>query len=83
MLRHMPKPDSEFPALKVSKALSILRRIGYVKVRQAGSHIRLEAEGRLPIVFSTHVGKEVPPRHLRDMLVNKAGLSDQEIDALL
>lgn len=83
MLRVVPKSDSEFPALKVSKVLSILCRIGYVKVRQAGSHIRLEATGRQPIVFSTHVGKEVPPRHLRDMLVNKAGLSDQEIDALL
>lgn len=34
-------------------------------------------------MFSTHVGQEVPPRHLRDMLVEKAGLSDQEIDALL
>ena len=79
----MPKSDPEFPALKVSRVLSILRRIGYVMVRQAGSHIRLEAHGRQPIIFSTHVGKEVPPRHLRDMLVNKAGLSDQEIDALL
>ena len=83
MLRHMPKSGSEFPALRVSKVLSILRRIGYVKVRQTGSHIRLEAHGRLPIIFSTHVGKEVPPRHLRDMLVNKAGLSDQEVDDLL
>lgn len=83
ILRLMPKSDSEFPALKASKVLSILRRIGYMKVRQAGSHIRLEADGRQPIVFSTHVGREVPPRHLRDMLVNKAGLSDQEIDSLL
>lgn len=83
MLSLMPKSDSEFPALKASKVLRILGRIGYVKVRQAGSHIRLEAHGRKPIIFSTHVGREVPPRHLRDMLVNKAGLSDQEIDDLL
>lgn len=61
----------------------MLHRIGYRSVRQSGSHVRLEAEGRKPIVFSTHVGQEVPPRHLRDMLVEKAGLSDQEIDALL
>ena len=79
----MPKPVSEFPALKASKVLRLLRRIGYSPVRQSGSHIRLEAEGRKPIVFSTHAGKEVPPRHLRGMLVEKAGLSDQEIDALL
>ena len=77
------RPVSEFPALKASKVLRILRRIGYWPVRQSGSHVRLEAEGRKPIVFSTHAGKEVPPRHLRDMLVEKAGLSDQEIDALL
>ena len=79
----MTRPDSGFPALKANKVLRILRRIGYRQVRQAGSHIRLEAEGRKPIVFSTHAGKEVPPRHLRDMLVNKARLTDEEIDALL
>lgn len=79
----MARPAVGFPALKARKVLRILRRIGYVEARQAGSHIRLEAEGRMPIVFSTHAGKEVPPRHLRDMLVNRAGLSDEEIDALL
>lgn len=77
------RPVSEFPALKANKVLRLLHRIGYRSVRQSGSHVRLEAEGRKPIVFSTHVGQEVPPRHLRDMLVEKAGLSDQEIDALL
>ena len=77
------RPVSEFPALKANKVLRMLHRIGYRSVRQSGSHVRLEAEGRTPIVFSTHAGKEVPPRHLRDMLVEKAGLSDQEIDALL
>lgn len=79
----MARPDSEYPALKVRKVLRLLRKIGYRQVRQSGSHMRLEAERRKPIVLSTHVGKEVPPRHLRDMLVNKAGLSDVEIDALL
>ena len=83
ILKAMSKPVSGFPALRANKVLRILRRIGYVQVRQAGSHIRLEAEGRRPIVLSTHAGKGVPPRHLRDMLVNKAGLSDGEIDALL
>ena len=79
----MAKPVTEFPALKANKVLRMLLRIGYVPVRQTGSHIRLEAEGRKPIIFSTHAGREVPPRHLRSMLVEKAGLSDSEIDALL
>ena len=79
----MVRPAAEFPALKANKVLRILRRIGYVQVRRSGSHIRLEAIGKQPIVFSTHAGREVPPRHLRDMLVNKAGLSESEIDALL
>jgi len=77
------RPVTEFPALKANKVLRMLRRIGYRPVRQSGSHVRLEAEGRKPILFSTHAGKEVPPRHLRDMLVRRAGLSDQEIDAVL
>ena len=79
----MSRPAAQYPALKASKVLAILRRIGYTQVRQSGSHIRLEARGRQPIVFSTHAGREVPPRHLKDMLVVKAGLSDQEIDELL
>lgn len=77
------RPVTEFPALKANKVLRMLRRIGYRPVRQSGSHVRLEAEGRKSILFSTHAGKEVPPRHLRDMLIHRAGLSDQEIDAVL
>ena len=79
----MARPVSDYPALKANKVLRMLLKIGYTPVRQTGSHIRLEAEGRKPIVFSTHAGREVPPRHLRSMLVEKAGLSGPEIDALL
>ncbi len=76
-------PVSRFPALKARKVLRLLERIGYEQVRQTGSHRKLEAAGRLPIIFAFHHGKEVPPAALRHMLANRAGLSDAEIIDLL
>ena len=79
----MPLPVSRFPALKPDQVLRLLRKIGYQKVRQTGSHVLLRAEGRHQIILPLHKGRTVKPKHLRTMLADKAGLSDDEIEALL
>ena len=82
-MSRMTRPAAEFPALKAQEVLRLLRKIGYREVRRRGSHRTLEAEGRERIRFAWHDGREVPPRYLRDMLVEAAGLSDEEISSLL
>ncbi len=75
----MALPVSRFPALKPDQVLRLLRRIGY----QRGSHVLFRAEGRKTITVSLHKGRTVKPKHLRAMLVDRVGLTDDEIDALL
>ena len=79
----MALPVSGFPALKPDRVLRLLRQVGYQKVRQRGSHILLRAEGRQTITLSMHKGRTVKPKHLRAMLVERVGLTEDEIEALL
>lgn len=79
----MAIPAARFPALKAQQVLRLLARIGYTQVRQTGSHRKLVAPGRKPIGFSFHDRDDVPPRALRRMLVDLAGLTDEEVDDLL
>ncbi|WP_419838223.1 type II toxin-antitoxin system HicA family toxin [Candidatus Poriferisodalis sp.] len=79
----MALPVSRFPALKPDRVLRLLRQVGYQKVRQRGSHILLRAEGRQTITLSMHKGRTVKPKHLRAMLVERVGLTEDEIEALL
>lgn len=79
----MAIPASRYPALKARKVLRLLGKIGYKIERQRGSHRKLAAPGRQPIGFAFHDGVEVPPRALRHMLVERAGLTDEEVAGLL
>ena len=81
----MVQPASRFPALKPNKVLSLLHEVGYRRIpgRGKGSHTMMRAQGRKTILVPMHKGKEIAPVHLRKMLVEDAGLSDEEIDALL
>lgn len=79
----MAIPTSRYPALKAREVLRLLGRIGYEIERQRGSHRKLVATGRQPIGFAFHGGTEVPPRALRHMLVQRAGLTDEEVASLL
>lgn len=79
----MTHPPSRFPTLKAQHVMRLLRSIGYQEVRRRGSHRTLKAAGRRTIHFAWHDGRDVRPRYLRDMLVEDAGLSDEEIASLL
>jgi predicted RNA binding protein YcfA (HicA-like mRNA interferase family) len=50
--------------------------------RQRGSHRRLEAAGRPPIVFSFHDNQTIRRATVRDILCNQVGLSEQDARAL-
>ena len=76
-------PSASFPALKAREVRRLLRRIGYETERQRGSHRKMVAPSRLPIGFAFHDSVEVPPRALRHMLVDRAGLNDEEVAELL
>ena len=79
----MAIPSASFPALKAREVRRLLHRIGYETERQRGSHRKMVAPGRLPIGFAFHDSVEVPPRALRHMLVDRAGLNDEEVAELL
>lgn len=76
-------PAARFPALKAREVRRLLTKLGYQEARRRGSHRILVATGRLRIVFAFHDNVEVPPKALRHMLVNRAGLTDEEIQDLL
>ena len=79
----MAIPAARYPALKAREVLRLLGKIGYETERQKGSHRKLTAPGRAPIGFAFHDRADVPPRALRHMLTDRAGLSDQEVTKLL
>ena len=79
----MAIPSARYPALKARVVLQLLAQIGYKTERQRGSHRKLVAPGRSPIGFGFHDRAEVPPRALRRMLTERAGLNDDEVTKLL
>ena len=74
----------QFPSLKAKDVLALLRQspLGYVVVRQRGSHRQLRAEGHGPVLFSYHDASTVPPRVLRKILVEDVGLDEDRALAL-
>ncbi|WP_378101836.1 type II toxin-antitoxin system HicA family toxin [Cellulomonas sp. T2.31MG-18] len=52
--------------------------LGYRVVRQRGSHRRMEADGRPPLLFSYHDGATVPPSVVRKILISDVGLTEEE-----
>ncbi|MFE0658501.1 type II toxin-antitoxin system HicA family toxin [Streptomyces sp. NPDC058876] len=75
----------EFPSMKASALLGVLLRqpLGYVIVRQKGSHRILRSENYPQLLFSFHDGVTVPPGLVRKYLVNDIGLSVNEALRLL
>lgn len=72
-----------YPSKKGGDVLRLLRSLGYRVERSRGSHHRLVAPDRPPLVFAFHRGATVPPRALRHILEREIGLSEDEIAKLL
>ena len=80
--------DSEFPSLKATKLLQILKKeLGYTVVKgsrkSGGSHCCLVAEGRKQIRWAFHNKVNIPPRSVKAVLVDQAGLTVEEAKEVL
>lgn len=75
----------QFPSLKAKQLLSILKAkpLSYSVVRQKGSHRRLEADGRPPLMFAFHDGATIPSGLVRKILIDQVGLDADEARQLL
>jgi predicted RNA binding protein YcfA (HicA-like mRNA interferase family) len=76
----------KFPSVKAERMLRILMNnpLNYFKRnRKSGSHHYLVAPGREPILFYFHKSAEINGRIVKEMLVDKAGLSEEEAWKLL
>lgn len=66
---------SRLPAMKVKEVLRRLMRAGYVKWRQAGSHLSLyRASDNRTVTVPMHFGRDVPRGTLR-AIIREAGLT--------
>lgn len=68
------------PLISGAECITALTRIGYVKVGQKGSHVRLSCAGRAPVTVPLH--SELDRGTLRSIL-RTVELSEEEFRALL
>lgn len=69
--------------MKARELRRILESLGYRTVRQSGSHRHLECPGRRSVTFGFHDRQSLPPGLVRKVLMKEAGLTDEEIQAIL
>ncbi|HEV2973788.1 MAG TPA: type II toxin-antitoxin system HicA family toxin [Solirubrobacteraceae bacterium] len=76
---------AEFPSLKAKQLLKVLEAdpLNYRTTRQAGSHRRMQADGRPPLTWAFHDRRTLAPGEVRRVLVNHVGLAEDEARRLL
>jgi predicted RNA binding protein YcfA (HicA-like mRNA interferase family) len=76
---------TRFPSLKARRLLRILTSdpLNYRITRQAGSHRRLHADGRLALTWAFHDGRTLAPGEVRRILTQQVGLAEDEALRLL
>lgn len=76
---------TQFRSMKAKRLLAVLERkpLGYRVVRQAGSHRRMEAEGRPSLTFAFHDKATIPAGLVRKILTKDVGLVEDEARKLL
>ena len=69
---------SKLPVLTGEELIKILERMGFEKVRQKGSHVRLKhPDGRVTTV-PIHKGRDIPKGLLRKIIREDLGLTVDE-----
>lgn len=76
---------TQFPSLKARQLLRILdaQPLGYRTVRQSGSHRTLEAPSRPMLTVAFHERATIAPGLVRQILVRRVGLCEDEALRLL
>ncbi|MGX6446446.1 type II toxin-antitoxin system HicA family toxin [Patulibacter sp. S7RM1-6] len=77
--------DPRFPSMKARQLRRVIDRLGYEQSRKGsgGSHQRLTAEGRPPIIWAFHDGVTIAPGIVHSVLCKQVGLDTDEALALL
>ena len=74
---------SKLPNLNGEELIKVLENIGFKKVRQKGSHVRLRhADGRVTTV-PVHKGRNIPKGLLRKIIREDLGLTLEEFSRFL
>lgn len=76
----------DFPSLKARQMLAVLERepLAYRVAHQKGSHRTLESANGFPSLrFWAHDGVTLGPRVIREILIKKVGLSEEEAAKVL
>lgn len=71
---------STLPLISGGECLNALVRLGYVVIRQRGSHVRLNCEGRAPVTVPLH--DELDRGTLRSIL-RTVGITPEELSLLM
>ena len=69
---------SQWPAVKASRLLAALLRLGWQIKRQSGSYRTLERAGRSNVTFAFHDGDEIGPRML-SRIAKHTGLRPEDL----
>jgi len=69
---------SAWPSSKARKVLKALRKIGWVEVRQKGSHRTLSRDGWPDFVFAFHEGEEIGAKML-PRIAKHTGLTPEDL----
>ena len=74
--------STRLPATTAGKLRRVLRRVGWVEVRQHGSHVRLERDGQ-SITIADHGDNTIIPRGTLGATLKQAGMTADELRRLL
>ncbi|MBE9049327.1 type II toxin-antitoxin system HicA family toxin [Nostocales cyanobacterium LEGE 11386] len=69
---------SNLPVLKPQEVIHILENLGFVEVRQKGSHKQFRHQDGRGTTVPFHKGRDISPRLLRQ-IANDIGLSVEDI----
>jgi predicted RNA binding protein YcfA (HicA-like mRNA interferase family) len=69
---------SQWPAMRASRVLAALSRIGWTIKRTTGSHRVLARDGWPDVVFAFHDGDEIGPRMLA-RIARSTGLTPRDL----
>ena len=72
---------SKIPIVTAKEVLRVLKKKGFEKVGQKGSHIKLKCN-EIRTIIPYHKGKTLPPKTLKS-IIKDAGLTIEEFKRLL
>lgn len=73
---------THLPSLKVREIIRRLRKAGFMKWRQSGSHLSMyRSSDNRTVTIPVHFGRDIPKGTLR-AIIREAGLSVEEFNKL-